>query len=290
LGFKTLPKIIDLQNNTRIITVMDLLHSVILGIVEGITEFLPISSTGHMILTSHMLNIHGAVVDSFEVFIQLGAILAVVVLYRHRFACLFDFKSKQGFTGLRGLGMLAVTSLPILVLGKLLEHTIKAHLFKPLPVAIALGVGGLLLIIIERLKFSHDLDSIDKMDFKHAFRIGLFQCFALCPGVSRAASTIIGGLFSDLNRTVAAEYSFLAAVPIMMIVCTKDLLDIAGQLTPSDMSAYAVGFVVAFLSAIVAVKFFVSMLQRFSMAPFGIYRIIIAIIFFMTLKNQVLPQ
>jgi len=268
---------------------MELLHSVIIGIVEGITEFLPISSTGHMILTSYLLNIHGTVVDAFEVFIQLGAILAVVVLYRHRFACLFDFKSKQGFSGIRGLMMLAITSLPILILGKLLEHTIKAHLFKPLPVAIALGVGGLLLILVERLNFSHDIDSIDKMDFKQALRIGLFQCFALCPGVSRAASTIIGGLFSNLNRTVAAEYSFLAAVPVMIIVCIKDLVDVLHLLSPSDVTAYAVGFVVAFLSAIVAVKFFVSMLQRFSMAPFGVYRIIIAIIFFMILKNQVLP-
>lgn len=269
---------------------MELLHSVILGIVEGITEFLPISSTGHMILTSYLLKISGPVVDSFEVFIQLGAILAVVVLYRHRFACLFDFKSKQGFTGIRGLSMLAVTSLPILVLGKLLEHTIKSHLFNPLVVSIALGVGGLILILVERLTFKHDLDSIDKIDFPQALRIGLFQCLALCPGVSRAASTIIGGLFSGLNRTVAAEYSFLAAVPIMIIVCIKDLLGILHTLSPNDLTAYAVGFVVAFLSALVAVKFFVTMLQRFSMAPFGVYRIIIAVLFFTILKNHVLPS
>jgi undecaprenyl-diphosphatase len=267
---------------------MDLLHSLILGIVEGITEFLPISSTGHMILTSYLLGIHGTVVDAFEVFIQLGAILAVVVLYRHRFACLFDFKSKEGFSGLRGWTLLAVTSLPILVAGKLLEHSIKAHLFNPLSVSIALGVGGLLLIIVERLNFRHDLDSIDKIDVGHALRIGFFQCLALCPGVSRAASTIIGGLFSGLTRTVAAEYSFLAAVPVMCIVCVKDLADVLHLLSPSDVNAYALGFGVAFFSALAAVKFFVSMLQRFSMAPFGVYRIVVAIIFFMLLKNQVL--
>ena len=267
---------------------MELLHSVILGIVEGITEFLPISSTGHMILTSYLMKIHGPVVDAFEVFIQLGAILAVVVLYRHRFACLFDFKSRESFSGLRGWKLLAVTSLPILVLGKLLEHSIKAHLFNPLTVSIALGVGGLLLILVERLSFRHDIDSIDKIDVPHALRIGFFQCLALCPGVSRAASTIIGGLFSGLTRTVAAEYSFLVAVPIMCIVCVKDLVDVLHILGPNDASAYAVGFVVAFLSALVAVKFFVSMLQRFSMAPFGVYRIIVAVIFFMLLKNQVL--
>jgi undecaprenyl-diphosphatase len=265
---------------------MDLLHSVILGIVEGITEFLPISSTGHMILTSYLLHIHGPVVDAFEVFIQLGAILAVVFLYRHRFACLFDFKSRNGFSGVRGLTMLAVTSLPILILGKLLEHTIKAHLFNPMTVSIALGVGGLALIMVERLKFRHDLDSIDKISYPQAFRIGLFQCLALCPGVSRAASTIIGGLFSGLKRTVAAEYSFLAAVPIMVIVSMKDLVGILPSLNRSDIDAYAVGFVVAFFSALFAVKFFINMLQRFSMAPFGVYRIIIAVIFFMLLRNH----
>ena len=266
---------------------MDLLQSVILGLVEGITEFLPISSTGHMILTGYLLNIpKSPVVDSFEVFIQLGAILAVVFLYRHRFACLFDFKARRGFTGMRGISMLAVTSLPILVLGKLLEHTIKTHLFNPLTVSIALGVGGVALILAERVSFKHDVDSIDKIDYPQALRIGAFQCLALCPGVSRAASTIFGGLFSGLNRTVAAEYSFLAAVPIMVIVCLKDLKDILPSLHQSDMAAYAVGFVIAFFSALLAVKFFITMLQRFSMAPFGVYRIIVAIIFFVLLNNH----
>lgn len=267
---------------------MNLLDSVILGIVEGITEFLPISSTGHMILTSYLLKINGAVVDSFEVFIQLGAILAVVFLYRHRFACLFDFKSKQGFSGIRGLTLLAVTSLPILILGKLLEHTIKSHLFNPVSVSWALGLGGIVLILSDRFKFSHSVNSIDELNVKDAFRIGLCQCFALCPGVSRAASTIIGGMANGLNRTVAAEYSFLAAVPVMMIVCIKDLLDIWDKLSPNDISVFAVGFVVAFISALFAVKSFIQLLQRSSLGPFGVYRIIVAIVFFILLNNHTL--
>lgn len=267
---------------------MDLLHSIILGIVEGITEFLPISSTGHMILTSYLLNINGAVVDAFEVFIQLGAILAVVFLYRHRFACLFDFKSQNGFSGLRGISLLAITSLPILVIGKLLEHSIKTHLFNPVTVSWALAIGGVILILAERFRFKHSVASIDEIGYKDAFRIGLCQCFALCPGVSRAASTIIGGMANGLNRTTAAEYSFLAAVPIMFIVCLKDLAEIWHQLSPSDITGFAVGFVVAFISALFAVKTFIHLLQRSSLGPFGVYRIIVAIIFFALLSNQTL--
>ncbi|WP_373533493.1 undecaprenyl-diphosphate phosphatase [Vampirovibrio sp.] len=265
---------------------MELLHSLILGIVEGVTEFLPISSTGHMILTSYLLGIKGEVVNAFEVFIQLGAILAVVVLYRHRFVCLLDFKSKQGFSGLRGLSMLAVTSLPILVLGKLTESFIKSHLFNPVTVSWALAIGGVVLLFIERFRFSDSVDSIDKMDWKNALKIGLFQCLALCPGVSRAASTIIGGMFTGLQRTVAAEYSFLAAVPIMLIVCLKDLLEIWHQLGPNDITAFGIGFGVAFVSALLAVKTFILMLQRSSMAPFGVYRILVAILFFILMQNR----
>lgn len=265
---------------------MELIHSLILGIVEGVTEFLPISSTGHMILTSYLLGIQGDVVNAFEVFIQLGAILAVVVLYRHRFARLFDFKTPGGFRGGQGWLMLAVTSLPILVLGKLLEHSIKSHLFNPLSVSWALALGGVVLIFVERVRFQHAIQSLDELDVKSAFKIGLFQCLALCPGVSRAASTIIGGMFTGLQRTVAAEYSFLAAVPIMCIVCLKDLLEIWEKLSPQDFSAFGLGFVVAFLSALLAVKTFILMLQRTSLAPFGVYRIVVAIVFFWLLQNH----
>lgn len=270
---------------------MNIIESIIIGIVEGITEFLPISSTGHMILANYLLHIsQSEVVKAFEVFIQLGAILAVVVLYHKRFACLFDFKAKSGFKGLRGILMLIVTSLPILILGKLTEHAIKEHLFNPVVVTAALGIGGIILILIERIRFRHEVDSIDKLNFKDAFFIGLFQCFALCPGVSRAASTIIGGLFNGLKRSTAAEYSFLAAVPVMCIVCVKDFLEIYHSLSRSDLDIFAVGFVVAFVSALLAVKGFIRLLQHTSLAPFGVYRIIVAIIFFFLLRGEVLPH
>ena len=269
---------------------MDILHGIIIGIVEGITEFLPISSTGHMILTSYLLGIHGPVVENFEVFIQLGAILAVVVLYRERFARLFDFKAQSGFSGTRGWILLALVSLPILVLGFLTKDFIKAQLFNPLVVTLALGIGGVVLILVERLPFANEVDDLDRMQPRHAIRIGLFQCLALCPGVSRAASTIIGGMFSGLTRTAAAEFSFLAAVPVMCIVCLKDFWDIHDRLSANDLTVYAVGFAVAFVTAIVAVKGFIKLLQNTTMAPFGVYRIIVAIIFFWLLRGQALPQ
>jgi undecaprenyl-diphosphatase len=265
---------------------MDLLHSIILGIVEGITEFLPVSSTGHMILTSYLLRIDGPIVENFEVFIQLGAILAVVFLYRERFTRLLDFKSSEGFSGWRGISLLMVTSLPILISGKLLEHFIKGHLFNPVVVTWALAIGGVVLILVERVRFSHAIEKIDELSYKDALMIGFFQCFALCPGVSRAASTIIGGLANGLKRTAAAEYSFMAAVPVMFIVSIKDLLDVWDKLSTNDVIAYAVGFVVAFGAAILAVKAFVLLLQKNNMVPFGIYRIIVAIVFFLLLGNQ----
>lgn len=266
---------------------MELLHSIILGIVEGITEFLPISSTGHMILTGYLLKLPKTpVLDAFEVFIQLGAILAVVVLYRERFVRLMPFNRTSGFSGWRGLGMLAMTSLPILGLGKLLEPLIKAQLFTPLVVTWALALGGVVLILVERVRFRHDVRSVDHIGWRKALTVGLFQCLALCPGVSRAASTMIGGMCVGMDRTVAAEYSFLAAVPVMLIVCLKELVEIWNTLSVNDISAFALGFVIAFISALLAVKSLILFLQKSSFIPFGFYRLIVAAVFFLLLSQH----
>lgn len=267
---------------------MQWLDSVILGVVEGITEFLPISSTGHMILTKGLLGISGEVVDAFIVFIQLGAILAVVWLYADRFKRLFQF-GQPGFSGIRGLTLLAVTSLPALAIGFVTKDLIKAYLFTPSTVVLALAVGGIAIILLEKFyKPAHHTESLDDMTVKQALTVGACQCFALWPGMSRSASTIFGGLFAGLGRQQAAEYSFLAAVPIMMIVCTKDLLDVAHLMTAQDIQSFAIGFIVAFISAVLAVKGFISMLQRFTLIPFGIYRIIVAALFYWVMAGQVL--
>ncbi len=255
---------------------MNIIDTVILGLVEGITEFLPVSSTGHLILTNHLLGHNGEIENAFDVFIQLGAILAVVVLYRSRFQMLFDFKQTEGFSGIRGWKLLAVTSLPILILGFFLEDFIKGVLFNPMVVVWALAIGGLIIIFIERLPFRHDTKSLDGISLKQALLIGCFQCFAIVPGTSRAASTIIGGLSSGLDRRIAAEYSFIAAVPIMCIVSVHDLLKIYDQLNTGDLIMFGLGFVVAFFSAILAIKFFIRLLQHWTMVPFGVYRILLA--------------
>lgn len=259
---------------------MNIIDTTILGIVEGLTEFLPISSTGHLILAGHLLGANGSVESTFDVFIQLGAILAVVFLYSDRFRMLFNFTDAQTFSGQRGWILLAITSLPAMVVGFLFHDAIKEHLFNPLTVTWAIGIGGLAIILIEQLKLRSTTESLDGLTVKQALLIGVFQCLSLWPGVSRAAATIVGGLFSGLHRKLAAEYSFIAAVPIMLIATTYDLYKSWNQLQPGDLIYFALGFVIAFVSAILAIKFFIHLLQRWTLSPFGVYRIAIAIIFF----------
>lgn len=264
---------------------MNSIDAIILGIVEGLTEFLPISSTGHLILAGHLLGSEGDTASTFEVFIQLGAILAVVFLYKERFRMLFQFNGQdKTFSGFHGWKLLAITSLPAMIMGFLLHDVIKAQLFNPTSVTWALGIGGLILILVERFSVTASTQTLDHITPRQALRIGLFQCLALWPGVSRAASTIIGGLYSGLDRKLAAEYSFIAAVPIMFMATSYDLLKSLDKLQPSDISIFALGFVVAFLSAIVAIKFFIHLLQRWTLSPFGVYRIAIALLFFWIIR------
>jgi undecaprenyl-diphosphatase len=259
----------------------DLWVAVILGIVEGITEFLPVSSTGHLIIAGDLLNFSGDKAACFEVFIQLGAILAVVVLYWDRFIGLIPRRrpnavSERGFSGLNGLILLGLTTLPALIAGYLAHKAIKLYLFGPITVAWALGIGGIGIILAERFKPSSRVERLDDMSYLQAFAIGLFQCLALWPGMSRSASTIIGGLLCGLNRHTAAEYSFLAAVPVMAAATTYDLYKHWALLNSSDLWFFTVGFAVSFVSAIIAVKAFITLVQRWSLLPYAIYRIAIA--------------
>jgi undecaprenyl-diphosphatase len=265
---------------------MNSLDAIILGVVEGLTEFLPVSSTGHLILTSHLLGLTGQpVVETFEIFIQLGAILAIVVLYRERFLELFKPTTRGGFSGRKGWMLLAATTFPPALLGFLTHKLIKTYLFGPMTVLWALAVGGLLLIAIERLNLRTKTSQIDQLTLKQAFSIGCFQCLALWPGMSRSGSTIIGGMLFGLTRSVAAEYSFIAAVPLMLMATVYDLVKSLDELNASDMVNFGIGFVVAFLSAIAAVVFFVKLLQRVNLAPFGIYRILLAVVFYLFLMR-----
>ncbi len=256
--------------------------AIILSIVEGLTEFLPVSSTGHLILAGEMLNYTGEKAATFQVIIQLGAIMAVVVLYWPRFwGLLFPQKDAHGvaprFSGLRGIGLLMLTCIPACVMGLLLHSYIKAYLFTPTTVLMALVVGALFMIIVERraaptVKYV----TLDDIGPKEAFGIGCFQCLALWPGFSRSASTIMGGMLLGAGRQLAAEYSFVAAVPIMVAATGYDLLQSWNILSSTDIPFFALGIVASFVAALLAIKGFVTLLSRITLIPFAIYRLIMA--------------
>ncbi len=264
--------------------------AIILSIVEGLTEFLPVSSTGHLILAGEMLGFNDAKAATFQVMIQLGAIMAVVVLYWPRFWGLLVPNKMQRFSGLRGIGLLLLTSLPACVLGLLLHSYIKAHLFTPMTVLMALVVGALFMIVVEKRVLpavistkspNNDaqnlrLQSLDDLEAKDALLIGCFQCLALWPGFSRSASTIMGGMLLGASRTLAAEYSFVAAVPIMVAATGYDFLKSWHLLSADDVSFFALGMVASFVAALVAIKTFVALLSRITFIPFAIYRLIMA--------------
>ena len=214
----------------------ELLIAGFLGIIEGLTEFVPVSSTGHLILFGHLLDFHGQTAATFEIFIQLGAILAVVYLYFQHFLSLFRFDTDQtGLRGFRGMQIFAVACLPIYVLGFLLHEYIKQVLFSPLTVAIALILGGLVMIVVERREQKVRVTSLDQISLRQAFVIGIAQCFALWPGMSRSGSTIVGGMLIGLDRVVAAEFSFLVAVPVMVVAVGYDTLKSLSLLSAADI-------------------------------------------------------
>ncbi|MGE4422839.1 MAG: undecaprenyl-diphosphate phosphatase [Pseudodesulfovibrio sp.] len=250
--------------------------AIILGIVEGLTEFLPISSTGHLIIAGHLLDFTGPKADTFEIVIQLGAILAVMVLYWDRFVGLIFPDKERKFSGVYGLWLLFLTSLPASVLGLLTHHYIKEYLFSPFTVAVALAVGAVLIFVVEAKDCKKTTLTLDEITPGTAFGIGLFQCLALWPGFSRSASTIMGGMLLGAKRTVAAEYSFIAAVPIMFAATGYDFLKNYALFQTDDLIFLLIGFVVSFIAAWLAVKGFIVLLGRLTLRPFAVYRIVLA--------------
>jgi undecaprenyl-diphosphatase len=264
---------------------VNLFQAIILGIIEGLTEFIPVSSTGHMIIAGYLMGAQGEQAATFEVFIQLGAILAVVFLYKERFLSLFSFKQAEGLCGLNGVRLLALTTLPALLLGALAHSYIKQHLFNPTTVALGLGIGGIVMLFIEdREKKRSQLkkSGLDAIGWKEALAIGFFQSLALWPGISRSGATIVGGMLLGIKRKTAAEYSFMAAVPLMCAAVIFDLYKAIPLLNPSDMPIFLTGFVVSFIAAMGAIRFFIALLGKVTLRPFGWYRIIVAAIILWT--------
>lgn len=261
----------------------DILTALLLGALEGLTEFIPVSSTGHLVLLGEYLQFTGDRATTFEVFIQLGAILAVVVVYWPRFFALIPRSSNAGLTGWRGLFLLALATFPALILGGIFHHQVK-ELFSSRPVALALILGGIALVGIERTKRTSSIFSVERIGPKQALGIGLFQCLALWPGVSRSGATILGGMLLGLERTVAAEFSFLAAVPIMVAATAYDILKNYKFLTPDDLMIFVIGFVVSFVTALLAIKIFIRLLAKITLAPFGYYRIALGLLVLFLLR------
>lgn len=258
---------------------MNVIQAIILAIIEGITEYLPISSTGHMIIGASFLGIaEHPFTKIFEVNIQFGAILAVIVLYWKRFFQSFDFYIK-----------LLVAFIPAAIIGFLLNDFIDSILENVWVVAISLLLGGIVLIFID--KYFEQKTHKNEPNLKDSFVIGIFQCIAMIPGVSRSASTIIGGMFMGLTRKAAAEMSFFLAVPTMFAASAYKLLKgyKSGDLTfdSDQLLLLGVGNLVAFFVAVVAIKFFIEFLQKYGFKVFGYYRIVLGIILLALLYSGV---
>ena len=258
----------------------DAIAAILLGIVEGLTEYIPVSSTGHLILAGDLLGFAGLVGEevakTFDVFIQLGAVLAVVVAYPGRFAGLLRLGENRGFSGLRGLTLLLITTIPGGIVGVVAKKQIEAHLFQPLTVAIGLAVGALWILAVERRLPRTRREGVDALDWRDALGIGLFQCLALWPGMSRSSSTILGGMMLGVERKAATEYSFFAAVPIVTAAGLYKLYESRSLLSASHAAVFAIGFVVSFVVAWASVKLLIRFLSRHTLVVFGWYRLAVA--------------
>ncbi|WP_291633523.1 undecaprenyl-diphosphate phosphatase [Clostridium sp.] len=263
------------------------LKAIIIAIVEGITEFIPISSTGHMIIVGNVINFKGAFANSFEVVIQLGAILAIIVLYFDKIwgSVVELFQAKP--SGIKFWTNIIVAFIPAAVLGFLFNDKIDEYLFNPGTVALALVVGGILMIIIEgkfRNKYTTKSIELEQISIKQAFKIGCFQCFALWPGMSRSASTIMGGWICGVSTVAATEFSFFLAIPTMAGATALTLFKSGMNFSGGEIITLVIGFVTAFLVALVVVEKFVSYLKKKPMKVFAIYRIVIGAALLLLIK------
>ena len=258
---------------------MTIFDSIILGIVEGITEFLPISSTAHMIIVSTLLGLKQTLSNiAFEVIIQLGATLAIVLIYLDK----INFKEIE-------LWKKVISAFfPLAIIGFLLRHQIK-ELFNLYTVAWMFIIGGIIFYIVEKLyKEEKTIKEVEKVNYKQALIIGFFQVFALIPGTSRSGATIVGGMLSGLSRKTAADFSFLLAIPTMFAASGYELAKNISSFKEQNLIVLGIGFLVSFISCYIAVKWFLKFVKKYTLIPFGIYRIVVGIILFYMLNKGII--
>lgn len=261
------------------------LKAIIMGLVEGFTEFLPISSTGHLILAGSLINFTGEVAQVFEIAIQAGAILAVMWEYRARLGAVL-----AGMTSVprqqKLVVNLIVAFLPAAILGFLFSKAIKAHLFTPVPVAAAFIVGGFVILWAERrhkvLPGAHRIETVDDMTIVDAFKVGCAQCFALIPGTSRSGATIIGGMLFGLSRTAATEFSFFLAIPTLLAATVYSVFKARHDLHAADLPLFLIGGVAAFISAFLCVRWLLRFISTHDFTGFAWYRIVFGVIILVT--------
>jgi len=260
---------------------MSWLEAIILGLVEGITEFLPISSTGHLILTESLLGLEGAAVDRLLIIVQGAAMLAVCWEFRKK---LFHtaFTLHRDAVSRRFVINLFIVSVPLAVLGLLFEDQIKMVLFNPVSVAIALIVGGVVILWAEKRKHTERVQSVDELTALDAVKLGLFQALALIPGTSRSGATIIGGLLCGLSRRTAAEFSFFAALPVLLAATALEIYKARAEFAAAEVETLVVSCVVSFISAFLATKFLLRVVSRYSFAAFAWYRIVFGAVILIT--------
>lgn len=257
---------------------MDLiLKSILMGIVEGITEFLPISSTGHLIIVDQFLKLEKPFSDMFEIVIQLGAIFSVIV-YFHRKLNPFVHEQEKRKETIELWKKTIIGVIPALLIGGTLGKKISEHLFNPLVVSIALIVGGVILIAVESFRKKEKVFSVNEITYGFAVAVGFIQCLAMVPGTSRSAATIIGAMLLGATRGTAAEFSFFLAIPTMFAASAYSLLKHGSQMKPVEGVALAVGFVVSFLVAWAVIALFMNYIRKNDFKPFGYYRIILGIL------------
>jgi len=263
---------------------MDIIQAIIIGIIEGVTEFLPISSTGHMIIAEKLLGLppeQHEFTKLFTVAIQLGAILSVVVIYWKKF---FDFSRWQFYV------KLLIGVIPAIIFGLLFEKQIDRLLDSSTTVVISMLLGGIVLLFIDGYFKTPTIESEEKISSKNSFTIGMWQVIAMIPGVSRSATSIIGGMQQKLTRKLAAEFSFYLAVPTMLAVTGYKLVKGYKTFSSHDIKLLAIGNLVAFIVAMLAIKFFIGYLQKHGFRIFGYYRIIVGIILLLLMLSGYLPR